>query len=55
MTYRTETKLRCECGHSGLLRTAENDQPYSDSWFKRTVEGFADADEAVRNAGRPAA
>lgn len=45
MTTRTQTPLVCVCGHTGMLRTAENDQPYSTEWFQRTVEGFIDHDE----------
>lgn len=45
MTTRTTTYLICTCGHRGVLRTAENDQPYSKEWFNRTVEGFIDNDD----------
>ena len=40
MTIRTVDKIECECGHTGLLRMSENDQPYSTPWVKRTLEGF---------------
>lgn len=44
MTTRTNTPLICVCGHTGVLKTAENDQPFSNEWFSRTVEGFTDYD-----------
>lgn len=40
MTLRTTSKLKCECGHEGILKTAENDQPYSSPWVKYDLEGF---------------
>lgn len=48
MTYRTTTPLICVCGHTGTLKTAENDAPFSTEWFSRTVEGFVDHDEGFR-------
>ena len=32
MTMRTELKLQCVCGHQGVIKKSENDQPYSDCW-----------------------
>lgn len=40
MTTRTTDVLRCQCGHSGMLRTSENDQPYIASWVSHKLEGF---------------
>lgn len=41
MTYRTQEKLVCVCGHEGVLRTSENDQPYSEPWTRHSLEGFS--------------
>ena len=41
MTLRTIDKLVCECGHEGLLRSKENDQPYSSEWTSHKLEGFS--------------
>jgi len=56
MTMRTTTHLRCACGHTGVLRTAENDAPFSREWFDRTVEGFIDHDDGfgIRKLACPA-
>jgi hypothetical protein len=35
--------LTCRCGHSGFLRMAENDSPFSKSFENYSFEGF-DAD-----------
>lgn len=40
MTTRTTDALICECGHSGSLHTAENDQPYSTPWVSHRLVGF---------------
>ncbi len=40
MTLRTTSKLICECGHTGTLRTSENDAPYSSNWVSHKLEGF---------------
>ena len=55
MTFRTETPLICVCGHKGMLRTAENDAPFSTEWFRRTVTGFIDYDEgfSTKDLGCP--
>ena len=41
MTLRTVSALRCRCGHTGSMRTAENDQPYSASWTRHELDGFS--------------
>ena len=41
MTMRTSRALICECGHSGSLDIAENDQPYSSLWEEYSLDGFA--------------
>ncbi len=41
MTLRTTDELECECGHEGTLKTAENDQPYSELWVQYALEGFS--------------
>ena len=40
MTLRTVDELQCQCGHRGVLRSAENDQPYSTHWVRHSLEGF---------------
>lgn len=40
MATRSTDVLKCECGHTGTLRTVESDQPYGDMWEKHTLEGF---------------
>jgi hypothetical protein len=40
MTLRTMTTLKCVCGYTGVLRTSENDQPYSAEWVSHKLEGF---------------
>ena len=32
MSMKTITRLRCICGHEGLIVEGENDQPYSKEW-----------------------
>ena len=55
MTTRTTTPLICVCGHTGVLKTAENDQPFSKEWFSRRVEGFTDYDSgfSTKDLGCP--
>ncbi len=50
MTMHTRTALVCECGHTGLVHTRENDQPYSIEWVRHELEGFTGngADEKDR-------
>lgn len=40
MTMRTSYKLTCSCGHHGLIKMSENDQPYSKSWERYSLDGF---------------
>lgn len=60
MTMRTRYKVECSCGHAGLIKLSENDQPYSDSWESYSAEnldsnggfyidGHADWDEVFKN------
>ena len=59
MTMRTAYEVTCSCGHVGRIRMSENDQPYSKSWEKYTledldgsgyyVEGFATFEEVFDN------
>jgi hypothetical protein len=30
----------CECGHTGVVHWAENDQPFSRQWERYSIEGF---------------
>lgn len=41
MATHSRDDLKCQCGHTGVLRTSENDQPYSASWVSHKLEGFA--------------
>jgi hypothetical protein len=40
MTMVTYDDLICECGHTGKLRTRENDAPFSSNWMSHRLEGF---------------
>lgn len=40
MTMRTKTEVVCQCGHVGYIKTAENDQPYSQMYIHCTLEGL---------------
>jgi len=40
MTTHTKHALQCQCGHTGYLRMAENDQPFSKQYEKYSLEGF---------------
>jgi hypothetical protein len=41
MPLRTKSALVCNCGHTGKLNSAENDQPYSENWVHHSVSGFS--------------
>jgi hypothetical protein len=41
MTMRTRFKLTCACGHEGEILLKENDQPYSKSWERYSLEGYS--------------
>jgi len=36
----TSYKVVCECGHEGAIKLKENDQPYSASFEKYTLENL---------------
>lgn len=38
---RTQDILICQCGHTGILKSSENDQPYSSNWSSHKLEGFS--------------
>jgi len=40
MTTRTKDRIKCQCGHTGYLKCAENDQPFSKLWEKYSLDGF---------------
>ena len=44
MTTHTKYPLRCQCGHKGYLRMAENDQPFSKQYEKYSLELFDGAE-----------
>lgn len=56
MTMTTKYPVLCDCGHRGLLRMRENDQPFSSQWERWSVsdleggtyytEGYITLDEA---------
>ena len=41
MTMRSKDAIVCDCGHSGHVKCAENDQPYSSLWEQYSLEGFS--------------
>lgn len=60
MTMRTELKLKCACGHIGVIKMSKNDQPYSKPWEKYSLkelngncewytEGTADFKTVIKN------
>lgn len=40
MTMRTSHKVKCECGHEGIIRHSESDQPYAKCWDSYSLEGL---------------
>lgn len=38
MTMRTEYPVKCVCGHTGLIKMSENDQPYSKPWEQYSLQ-----------------
>jgi hypothetical protein len=40
MTLRTQDTLKCQCGHVGIMKSSENDQPYSSGWSSHKLIGF---------------
>jgi hypothetical protein len=49
MTTRTREPIVCECGHTGQLKCAENDQPYSKLWETYSLDGFAGGSITITN------
>lgn len=45
MTMRTQTKLVCECGHTGVHTHSENDSPFSKDWNSYSLHGFSGGGE----------
>lgn len=41
MSTRSTDALICECGHTGLLKSRESDQPYGADWVRHELEGFS--------------
>lgn len=41
MTMRSKDAIVCDCGHTGRVKCAENDQPYSSLWEQYSLEGFS--------------
>lgn len=42
---RTEHPVECNCGHVGIIKMSENDQPFSDPWEKYTLQGLKGSGE----------
>jgi hypothetical protein len=40
MTTHWKEPVVCECGHTGIVHWAENDQPFSKQWERYSIEGF---------------
>lgn len=40
MSIRNSEEYKCKCGNVGKIKTTENDQPYSEPWFRYTFEGL---------------
>lgn len=38
MTMRTKHPVKCSCGHIGIIKMSENDQPFSKPWESYSLE-----------------
>jgi hypothetical protein len=51
MTMKTTSRVVCNCGHEGELVCRENDAPFSTSWERYTLTGFAGGTQTGRDPG----